>query len=100
MKMTCKSGTKTPGSGTLAVFTMAEEDLGVTPDRDMKMNSCYYCSMVFPNISSHWQRPEVFEQLRMNFTLRSALVGHHGCENKKGLSRRILLNSRQYREGT
>lgn len=55
-----KSGTKTPGSRRLAMFTEAEEDLGgVTADRDMKMSSCYYCSMVFPNISSHWQRPEV-----------------------------------------
>lgn len=56
-----KSGTKTPGSGTLVVFTVAEEGLGVTADRDMKMGSCYYCSTVFPNISSHWQRAEVFK---------------------------------------
>lgn len=48
-----KSGVKTPGSGTLAVFTMDEEDLGVTADNDMKMSSCFYSFMVFPNISSY-----------------------------------------------
>ncbi|CAN0034465.1 unnamed protein product, partial [Bubo scandiacus] len=52
-----KSGTKTPGSGTLDLFTMAEEDLAVTEDRH-EDDSCCYCYMVFPNISSYWQRPE------------------------------------------
>lgn len=56
-----KSGIKTQGSWTQAMFTMAEEDTEVTAGRDMKMSSCYECSMVFPSISSHWKRPELLK---------------------------------------
>lgn len=46
-----KSGKKMLGSIMFAIFTMAEEDLGVMAGRDMTMSSFYYFSVVFCLIS-------------------------------------------------